>query len=97
MDEQDALLEALQNLTEQTSHAVLAFRAVPGLEERCGLVWNAWHAVRMSYRSPLSPLRVQGVEGVAGFGVQVRVENVCLCSGFWSVFVFSSDFEYFCV
>ena len=87
MAEQDALLESLQTLTEQTSHAVLSCRAVSGLE-RCGLVWNAWHAVRMSYRSPLSASRVQGVEGVPGFGAQVRDGHIRLCGGLKSLVSF---------
>lgn len=72
MAEHDALLEALQALTEHTSYAILASHSwsCPS-EERLGVVWKAWHAVRISYRSPFSPSRLQGVEGVPGFDQQV--------------------------
>lgn len=90
MAEQDALLEALQTLTEKTSHAILGSCATRGLPEkagRCGVVWNAWHAVRMSYRSPLSPSRAQGVDGVAGFDAQVRQHEWLVGGGHLFVFV----------
>lgn len=86
MAEQDALLDYLLALTEQTSHAVLASRSVLGVSERSGVVWNAWHAVRMSYRSPLSPSRLQGVDTVPGFDAQVRGE-IRLFSGRRLLFV----------
>ena len=72
MAEQDALLEALQALTEKTSHAILSSGSLAGLSERSGVVWNAWHAVRSSYRSSLSPSRVEGMQAVTGFDAQVR-------------------------
>lgn len=90
MAEQDALLEALQTLTEQISHAILGSCATPGLPERAGrygVVWNAWHAVRMSYRSPLSPSRAQGVDGVPGFDAQVRQNEWLVGGGPLFVFV----------